>query len=228
MMPLKDFDFIQRDLTERFERNALRKPVSLVAIIFSRPESALAKGEILPAIDYFNERGNNTVFYFAGYDPEQVKAAQTSVLGPEDEPWYFEAESFNRVRAEVEMRTTWKYSGSSDMILTNARYGPFDGYIQGRIDFQTAIVLRLDKLKEISTFPTVGELFEQIFQYAENQGLVNGNPAWDFSNKAGIGLAKSSFKSLILSCLPKALQEDARGAFHLVASDIAKPEVRLS
>lgn len=83
MMPMKDFDWVQRDLTERFEQGMLRKPVSLVAIIFSRPDCALAKGEILPAIDYFNERGNNTVFYFAGYDPETVKAAQASVQGRE-------------------------------------------------------------------------------------------------------------------------------------------------
>jgi hypothetical protein len=227
MMPLKDFNFIQRDLTERFEGNTLRKPVSLVAIVFSRPESALAKSEILPAIDYFNERGNNTVFYFAGYDPEGVRAAQSSVRGPADEPWYFEAESFNNVRAEVEKRTTWRYSGGSDMILTNARYDLFDGFTQGRIDFRTAIVLRLDKLKEISTIPTVGELFEQIFQYAENQDRTNGDPTWDFSNKTGIGLVKSSFKSLILSFLPKALQDDAKGAFHLVAVNIASPEVRV-
>ena len=222
MMPMKDFDWVQRDLTERFEQGMLRKPVSLVAIIFSRPDCALAKGEILPAIDYFNERGNNTVFYFAGYDPETVKAAQASIQGPGNEPWYFAPEAFNRFREDVESRTTWKYSGGSDMILTNARYAMVDGYMQGQIDFHTATVLRLDKLKEISIIPSVGELFEKIFQYAEGQGAAITDPAWDFSNRTGVGLARSAFKSLILSFLPKALQDDAKGAFHLVAANIAK------
>ena len=223
MQPIKDFSWVQWDLTTRFQNGMLRKPVSLVAFIFCRPESQLAAGQILPSIDYFEQRGSNTVFYFAGYDAESVKAARPEVKGPGNETWYFEAEAFNSFRAEVERRTTWRYSGASDMILTNARWDESGPYPGGRLDFRSAILLRLEKLKEISTVPTVGELFEKIFQYAEAQDTTTTDPAWDFSNKAGVGLAKSAFKSLILSFLPKGLQDDARGAFHLVAANIAQP-----
>lgn len=82
----------------------------------------------------------------------------------------------------------------------------------------------MDKLKEISTVPTVSELFEKIFQYAERQDTAATDPAWDFSNKAGVGLAKSALKSLILPFLPKALQDDAKGEFQLVAANIARPQ----
>ncbi|MGD0694444.1 MAG: hypothetical protein ABSB82_06275 [Terriglobia bacterium] len=224
MQAMKDFNWVQEDLTSRFQCGLLRKPVSLVAIIFCRPESELATGEILPSIDYYDQRGNNTVFYFAGYDAESVKAAHSDVKGPGNETWYFEAGAFNNFREEVERRTTWRYSGGTDMILTNARCDQFEGHLQGRVDFHTAIVLRLDKLKEISTVPTVSELFEKIFQYAEMQDTTATDPAWDFSNKAGVGLAKSALKSLILSFLPKALQDDAKGAFQLVAANIARPQ----
>jgi hypothetical protein len=222
MMPLKDFDWVQRDLTERFEGGMLRKPASLIAIVFIRPDSSLAKGEVLSSIDYFNERGTNTVFYFAGYDDHASKEEQPYVMGPGGDCWYFDAEVFNHVRQEVEGRTTWKYSGACDMILTNARYDLIDASMQGHIDFHTAIVLKLDRLKEISTIQSVGELFEKIFQFAEAQNAGSSNPAWEFSNRAGVGLARSAFKSLILSFLPKALQDDAKGAFHLVAANIAK------
>lgn len=225
MMPMKDFGWVERDLTQRFENGMLRKPASLVALIFSRPDCVLAKGEILPAIDYFNERGNNTVFYFAGYDPDEVKAAGPEIKGPGNESWYFNAQAFNQFRADVETQTKWKYSGGSDMILTNARYEMVGDYMQGRIDFSHVMLLQLDKLKEISTAQTVGELFEQIFQFAENQSALSTDPVWEFSDKSGLRVAKHSLKSLILSFLPKALQDEAKGAFHLVVSDISKAQV---
>ena len=113
------------------------------------------------------------------------------------------------------------------MILTNARYALVDGYMQGQIDFGTAIMLKLDRLKEISTIQSVGELFEKIFQFAEAQNASSIDPAWEFSNKAGVGLARSAFKSLILSFFSKALQDDAKGAFHLVAANIVKPDAQM-
>ena len=112
-----------------------------MAIIFSRPECALAKDEILPAIGYFNERGHNTVFYFAGYDVTKTNDSQISVEGPDYQRWYFDARLFNGFREEVEKDTNWRYSGASDMILTNARCDSPTGQMQGRIDFHTAIQL---------------------------------------------------------------------------------------
>ena len=223
MMPMKDFGWVQDDLRQRFETGMLRKPASLVAFIFSRPDCALAKGEILAAIDYFNERGNNTVFYFAGYDQKKTRPDSPEVKGPGNESWYFDAQAFNAFRADVEDQTKWKYSGGSDMILTNAKYEKVGEYMQARIDFSHVMLLQLDKLKEISTAQTVGELFEQIFQFAE-KSAASTNPVWEFSDKSGLGLVKHSFKSLILSFLPKALQDDARGAFHLAVSDISKAQ----
>src|SRR5712692_7264681 len=104
MQAMKDFNWVQEDLTSRFQSGLLCKPVSLVAIIFCRPDCKLAMGEILPSIDYYDQRGNNTVFYFAGYDPESVKAAHSDVKGPGKETWYFEARAFNNFREELEQR----------------------------------------------------------------------------------------------------------------------------
>jgi len=92
------------------------------------------------------------------------------------------------------------------------------------VDFATAIVLRLDKIGELVATPTISQLFEAIFQYAERQN--DTNPAWGLSDYLGLKTAGSGLWDAILGVLPEAIRKSVRAAKHLVAQDIGLPAVQ--
>jgi hypothetical protein len=107
------------------------------------------------------------------------------------------------------------------MILANSRRGKAHTMQSApTIDFATAIVLRLDKIQELVATPTVSQLFEAIFQYAERQ--VDANPTWGLSDHLGIRTARSGLWEALLGVLPEALRGSVRAAHHLVAQNIGR------
>jgi hypothetical protein len=71
--------------------------------------------------------------------------------------------------------------------------------------FSTSILLSLDRLKdEIPSMPGVSQLFEKVFQGAEQQDA--SSPTWGFSEAAGLGIAKSGLWQALLSLIPEGLR----------------------
>lgn len=219
----------------RFEKGPPGKKSRLIGIVFCRPDLPIMKNDIIPSLPYFHFRsGGNTAFYFGGFEsdsewtygmeereaPGMDEKTFTSITGPEGKHWYFIPREFNLFRHELERQTKWKYSGGCDMILLNSCYDSNTGTpLKCRLDFSTSIMLRLDRLNEIPSMPSVTELFERIFQYAEKQDA--DNPTWGFSDFAGLNVAKSGFWQMILSLLPTSVRSTANAAGHLVVHDIA-------
>jgi hypothetical protein len=194
--------------------------VRLVGLVFCRPEFPIAQ-EILPSLDYFHRKsGEHANFYFAGYGrknlPEWKRGRSVQVAGFPD--WRFNASVFDALRAEIEARTTWHYSGASDLILTNAIDQKDADYAE--MDFTSAICINLEQLRDKRGFGLVGKLFEKIFRYAEN--YKGDDPTWGFSDKAGTRIVRSAIKNLFISVLPEAVRADAKGAFQFVVRDIKR------
>ena len=61
--------------------------------------------------------------------------------------------------------------------------------------------------------------FERIFRYAENQDGLD--PTWGFSDQEGKRVVGSALKSMLISLMPKGLQEDTRRAFHFAVADVS-------
>jgi len=227
-----------RDLTrivhheERNFERAPEKQTRLIALLFCRPELSLMKSDIIPSLAYFHERsGDNTAFYFAGFneftpipsgyeelgiplpgkDPDYDASAGVFV-GPEGRYWSFDFGDFNRLRGQVEQRTRWRYSGGCDMLFANSRRGV-------GIDFSTAIVLQLDKISEMVATPTISQLFEAIFQYAERQ--VAANPTWGLSDYLALKTARSGLWDVIIGILPESVRKSIKAAGHVVVRDIS-------
>jgi hypothetical protein len=219
----------------KFSKGPHEKRARLIGIVFCRPDLQLMRTAIIPALPYFHFRsGGNTAFYFGGFEsddewtwqkeerhtPTMDENTYTSIPGPERRHWYFIPQHFNQFRAEVEQHTRWRYSGGCDMILTNSRYYPAaSDYVECRLDFSTSIMLQLDRLSEIPSMPTVGQMFEKVFQYAEDQDPID--PTWGFSDFAGLNIAKSGLWQFLLSFVPESLRSTANAASHLVVHDIA-------
>jgi hypothetical protein len=244
MLPTNSVFGIQFDEAQRFEKNP-EKQNRLIGLLFCRPELDLMKNEIIPSLPYFHARsGGNTAFYFAGFETVDdflwheentgtatilpVKEGQSSsaveiegqlsgeqgyftVQGPLNRHWYFVPKSFNRFRADMQKMTRWEYSGGCDMLLLDSRRAM-------GLDFRSALVIRLDKIKEFQATPNVGQLFEVIFQYAEQQDEIS--PTWGLSDYLGIKTAQSGVWDAILSLLPSGVRGSVRAARHFVVRDI--------
>ncbi|MBC8434125.1 MAG: hypothetical protein H8D96_19630 [Desulfobacterales bacterium] len=222
MLPSKQFEMIKKDQTLRYRNSKEQRRARLIGIVFSRPELELSKNEIIPSLPYFHFRTQgNICFYFAGYAKEKDSGwdlftdLYKEIRGPEGSIWYYLPSLFNDYRIDVENKTKWRYSGGSDLILTNIR---FDKSGEAHLDFSSAVVLYLDKLNEINTMPNISKCFEKIFQYAEKQDP--DDPAWGFSDWSGVSLAKGAFLEMLFSWLPSFGKKSIKAAFNLVASDI--------
>jgi hypothetical protein len=226
-----DLTRIVHDEERNFER-APEKQTRLVALLFCRPELSLMKSDIIPSLAYFHKRsGDNTAFYFAGFHEFKpilsayeklgiplpgkdldYDDAPTEFAGPEGRYWRFESQDFDLLRRQVEQSTRWRYSGGCDMLFVNSRRDV-------GIDFSTAIVLQLDKISEMAATPTVSQLFEAIFQYAEQQDAAN--PTWGLSDYLGLKTARSGLWDVIIGILPESVRKSIRAAGHVVVHDIS-------
>lgn len=224
MKPAIDFEELIDTLTARFkkERGGDDQPKStrMVGIVFARPNSALAKAEIVPQLSYWHYRsGEHIDFYFAGYTyAHPLVPGYIEVPIPGAETWLYSAERFDAFRRNFESRTKWKYEGSSELLLLNAR---FDLQTKrGIIDFTSMICCHLDAMKNDQAIQSTERFFESVFRFAETAD--GDDPTWGFSDKQGIGIAGSALKRVVLSLLPKGLDADYTKAEHFAVRDIGQ------
>jgi hypothetical protein len=181
----------------------------MTGLLFARPESPLAKSEIMPNMSYFNHRsGNHIDVFMAGY--LQVSGTIT------DGALEFSVPNFDEFRQEIESMTRWRYSGGVDLVLTNARLDEERG--GAFLDFSSAIAINLDDAKRIGAIDTVEMFFEKIFRYAETQS--GDDPTWGFSDQAGLRAAGSALIALVLSLLPASIQQEITKTAKFCVSDI--------
>ena len=211
---------LSRDLDRQVKESGKHQEevVRMFGIVFARPELEFVKREILPQLDYFNQRAGKTItFYFAGYLDKPIRRSTVTVV--DGQRWSFDTKAFDEVRKYVEDKSVWKYSGGTDLILANARYIMVDteyGNLRSvQIDFSSAISVELKKMLSKKAIDSVGSYFEEIFRYAERQDGLD--PTWGFSDSRGIGAVISALKALALSLLPKPLRPEVeRAAFSAV------------
>jgi hypothetical protein len=213
------------------------KSVRPIALLFCRPELELMQKEIVPSLQYFDRRaGKNTAFHFAGFvkiRPDTVAQLiedptvkddleRNTIPGSEGYRWSFFASDFDAIRKNIEALTKWRYSGGCDRLLLNSRCTRQGRYVDPFLDFKDAIVLRLDKIGELLATPKVANLFEAIFQYAEDQDETN--PTWGLSDYLGLKTARSGLWEILLGFLPESVRTTFKSARHLVVQDISGPE----
>jgi hypothetical protein len=219
-------DELKRGFAERY-----RHRTNVTGLIFARPQSELAKSEIIPNIEHWFHRSDfYTDFFLGGYavnaqnelpDKERVKDEQPVNIMPREQ-WFFSPLLFNQFLQEMESRTTWRYSGGTDFILATARY---DEHTKNAwIDFDSPVSIDLELAKHDDAILNVPHLFETIFRLAKDLNESTEDPAKVISDKIGLSIAQGGLKEFILSSLPESLRKSARSAFHFASKNFKKKD----
>jgi hypothetical protein len=219
--PWRDFEWgLTEQLEKELEDSGCESLVRMIGILMVRPQCSIAKDEILPSLEYFHVRsGKNISFYFPGYRRALESEADKVITTVDRTKWTFDEWCFDDFRSQLEQDTKWKYSATADLILTNAKVSKTDWAGNSCIDLSSAICADLDHMKEIGAIRSVSSFFEQIFRYAENQDGVD--PTWGFSDVAGLRIAGSALKEVLLSLVPKPLRHSVERAAGFAIRDIA-------
>lgn len=97
--------------------------VTMVGLLFARPDNLLVQAEVIPNLSYFHYRsGKHIDFFCAGYDGYTGRGQEEGYREVGLPGWVYSDQMFNQLREEIEAMSKWRYSGDVDLILTNAHY----------------------------------------------------------------------------------------------------------
>lgn len=207
MIPVHDKSTIEGALFDAFMYRYRRKDVALTGVLLARPENKTTQEQVLPNLDHWHWRsGDHTQFFCIGYSPVLPHHDSKPVATVAGSQWYFSAESFNEVLADIERQTKWRYRSGCYLILANAR--SFEQARRAYIDYSKAMVVNLGALVKSGAFESADELAEIFFEFASKLAESDAvDPIWEFSDKAGLAVLRKSLVESFLDYLPKRLQE---------------------
>ncbi|MCL4301167.1 MAG: CHAT domain-containing protein [Anaerolineae bacterium] len=143
--------------------------IMMIGLLFARPQTPLARSEIIPHLDYFHYRSGNYIHFFCGgygaYWGEDTYPDQEQVVKINGTQWYFSPSKFNYLRKEVEEKTNWRYSGGVDLVLLTINE---DEKGKPILNFNQSFSFPLEKLKNDGVIYGVEIFFEEIFRFAED------------------------------------------------------------
>jgi hypothetical protein len=226
MIEAHTYDGVCARPARAFEERYRLKDVNITGLLFARPESALAKAEVIPNIEYWHHRSDAfTDFFCAGYGAFGGPGVPSDSRRLDDVrhvEWWYSATAFNNFLHEVERRTRWTYKGGTDIIIVNARH---DSKTHAAwLDFSSAIAINLEQAKKDEAMRDVPELAEAIFWFAKNINESKDDPVWAYSDQRGVRVLRRSLKDMLISFLPESLRPDAKAAFHFVTTDISRDQ----
>ena len=107
MQPAIDYAELVQRVTERFKYRYDDDPSlhsRMIGVVFARPNSPIAKTEIIPQLnDWHYRSGDHIDFFFVGYAyPPPAVPGYIEVSIPGRDPWLYSSERFNAFREDIE------------------------------------------------------------------------------------------------------------------------------
>ncbi|MDQ3635804.1 MAG: hypothetical protein M3405_15025 [Acidobacteriota bacterium] len=130
MLAIKQYSDIEKRLSEAFQYRYPEKPnVKMFGILFAPLFNELGE-KIEKSLEHLNLRTNNIVDFFCiGYAVKEIFENQpldleTGQVNYDDGgfDWEYSHIIFNNLLNEFEKKTTWEYSGETELLLLNAIY----------------------------------------------------------------------------------------------------------
>jgi hypothetical protein len=192
------------------------KRVRMVGLLFARPDSPLAREEIIPSLQHYHLRSEHHIDFFCiGYGAwlprDEGHQIEDVVNGPGRIPWQFDYTAFNQFVSRIEQETDWSYSDGVDLLLVNGSYDPHSDTAE--LDFSRAISLELDELKNTKALLTVERFFGRIFRFAQSSNGLD--PLWGYHRDLLVNQSVPALRLVVEALLPKWATESIDGALSI-------------
>lgn len=182
--------------------------VRLACILFARPTAKLVKDDIIPNFNYWHHRsGLHVDFICVGYNNDES----------------FSSQGFNKILKNFEERTSWKYSGETDLLLVNCHFDKTSHNAQ--LDFSNVVSVNLEDAIRDKAIKSVPAFFEEIISYASR--CTGTDPTWGFSDSKAVGSTKSALVELILKLLPEAVKNEIGRVKYFAVRDVSTCSVEI-
>ena len=221
----RDFGFFRPGRGDETQWDSVRvniqKLSKLVGIIFCLPDTKIAKDEIFPFLEYLNVRSGDLVdFFLPGYGtdwPAEYQADPKTVATVKGAKLMFSAEAFNKLRADLAAKTTWFYSGETDLILLTAKYSALGS---SPISFAPSNAVNLEKMLKDQAITSVRSYLEQISALADK--YEGNDPVSYLSDQFGVKIGGEFLENALLSLVPAPIKDAWKAAKHHAVQSIAK------
>ena len=223
-----DYDFVVRRLAVIFREqgvipsgdslvNQQAVPVRTVGLIFGRPACKVIKEELLQDREYQKLRtGRNVELFYMGFADPDEEFLPVGVFDEND----FSQESFVSAVQDFESKTSWCYSGGTDLLLLSSWCSP-KGNVY--LDFSCALVLNLEDAIESKLVKSARSLLEEIIRQSST------SPAADVvmrvSDAVFLRSARKSLMTWAMSLL-KLKPEDLENSYRSCVRDVSRPAPR--
>ncbi|EHA1126418.1 TPA: hypothetical protein I7117_15060 [Vibrio vulnificus] len=191
----------------------------LVGILIAHPNTPLSKRQIVGKLDYYHHRSGDAVDFFCvgfgAYWPKGYYRDQQKVTKINGADWYFSNKAFTNVIEQLEAESKWQYSGETELLLMMAKKDP-NGITS--LDFDSSIVCNLDSMVLNNAISSVGNFFESIFRFARNND--SSGDVLRYSDQQGFQVVQSALKEVVLSLLPKQIEDSFKKAEHFAVRSI--------
>jgi len=231
MNPVGDYNYMLEEMKRIYNMDMSKKVLScmlpgeerihnmnisntVVGIIIANANKAFVKEEILDNIEYANMRSGNYIdFFFAGYSEYNMSGTQWKTInGPNGKNWYFSVKMFNEFIEMLERKSTWKYSGETELLLLEFK--------NNDLCFDKVISIWIDKAVREESIYSVSRLFEIIYQIArDSDGSID-----KISNKGGGRMIMDSLFDTIFDLLEKRIKQIFRPITIFAVKNYSKKE----
>lgn len=172
----------------------------MIGILFLKPDSNLIAEEILKCGEYFHVRSGKEIdFFLSGYgveypeDPDNIFNIKVG-----DRGWVFSPVKFVSCIKEFHGKTSWRYSGETDLLLLDVIVDNDKGIAQ--FDFDNVISCNLDKLIRCGAIDSIHAFFEEIIKFVEAE--KSEFPTMSFSDLMGLKKGKDGLIAFIRRMVP--------------------------
>jgi hypothetical protein len=179
-------------------------PLRLMALVFGQPSNETFQKQIAPSLDYWHYRSG--------------KRLDILCVGYGDNAAEFDAKLFASSIQWMQSRSAFEYSGGTDLVVVNTHVDQKSGWLS--LDTSCVVAVAVDEAIADGAIKSAQNFMERVFTFVEKQ--KSDDPTWGFSDAQGGKIAGSGLKALLISCLPKSLQKDAKAAFHLRVREYRK------
>jgi hypothetical protein len=188
----------------------------LVGLLFMRSGQELTDKDVLPSLDYFDQRSGPYVdFYLPGWQKIVSPGEKRSI------EWVFDIKKFIHACEVIGDVLDWRYSGGADLLLFTSRRLSDKGN-KAFLDFSEVVSLPLHVMKEGKVGPSV--LFERIFSYAQHYHGFDPLAALAMQELRVSGV--KAFINGLISWLARGGKEEVEYARHFIIRDIYKRSER--